>query len=138
MSTIKLGKVIESEPDEKEEKEKPKKKKSKKEKPEEEKEDEPSEGEVIETNSYTKTVKVFPQPCVNIYLMVFSMIQITHSMFQRLDYTVFQGKKIKKSVSFKLEPEIETYDNSQSKRVVKKVKKVVQIRRVRHPEICPS
>jgi len=84
MSTIKLGKVIESEPDEKEEKEKPKKKKSKKEKEMPEEEEEPSEGE---------------------------------------------GKKIKKSVSFKLEPEIETYDNSQSKRVVKKVKKVVQIRR---------
>jgi len=138
MSTIKLGKIIESEPDEKEEKEKPKKKKSKKEKEMPEEEEEPSEGEVIQTNSFAKTGKVFAQPCVNIYLLVLALIQNTQSMFQRLDYTVFQGKKIKKSVSFKLEPEIETYDNSQSKRVVKKVKKVVQIRRVRHPEIWPS
>merc|ERR1712130_534335 len=45
MSTIKLGKIIESEPDEKEEKEKPKKKKSKKEKEMPEEEEEPSEGE---------------------------------------------------------------------------------------------
>ena len=79
MSTIKLGKIIESEPDEKEEKEKPKKKKSKKEKEMPEEEEEPSEGEVIQTNSYTKTFKVFAQPCVNIYLLVFAMIQNTQS-----------------------------------------------------------
>merc|ERR1711915_105002 len=45
------------------------------------------------------------------------------------------GKKIKKSVSFNLKPEIETCDNSKGKpkKVVKKtVKKIVQ-RRVRQP-----
>ena len=52
--------------------------------------------------------------------------------------TTFQGKKIKKSVSFKLEPEIETYDNTQTKKVIRRVKKVVQIRRVRQPIICTN
>jgi len=42
---------------------------------------------------------------------------------------LFQGKKVKKSVSFKLEPEIETYDNKPTKKVIRKVKKVVQVRR---------
>ena len=45
--------------------------------------------------------------------------------------TTFQGKKIKKSVSFKLEPEIETYDSNVTKKVIRKVKKVVQVKRVR-------
>ena len=57
----------------------------------------------------------------------------------RLFHTLkFQGKKVKKSVSFKLEPEIETYDNTQTKKVIRRVKKVVQIRRVRQPIICTS
>ena len=60
---------------------------------------------------------------------------IITSHFTNIDMTfifiTFQGKKVKKSVSFKLEPEIETYDSNLTKKVIRKVKKVVQVKRVR-------
>ena len=132
---MKLGKLIECESDEKDEKPKTKKKKSKKEgsASEEEKEEEPIEE--VNTDHPHKWKPRHPN--------LIGFTYYTQNIFIDSDnyfnyiccyfFGLFQGKKVKKSVSFKLEPEIETYDNKPTKKVIRKVKKVVQVRRVRQP-----
>lgn len=135
LSSVKLGKLIECESDEKDEKPKTKKKKSKKEgsASEEEKEEEPIEE--VNTDHPHKWKPHHPN--------LIGFTYYTQNIFIDSDkyfnyiccyfFGLFQGKKVKKSVSFKLEPEIETYDNKPTKKVIRKVKKVVQVRRVRQP-----
>ena len=121
MSTVKLGKMIDCELDEKEEKQK--KKKSKKEEAAAAEEPEPSEP----SDEVTSHHPVLLMTILTHHITpIFTATQLTWLIFK-----TFQGKKVKKSVSFKLEPEIETYDSNHTKKVIRKVKRVVQVKRVR-------